>query len=115
MKENVEEKKKVGLFRMIFGGVFFDKIGIIKNIGFIIYLFALIILLVSVQLGVRKTQTIQEKNHAELTSLKAEYINIESIYLEKTQWFEVEKSLNRMKSKVKPPENPPKSVQSKTN
>ncbi|MGM9773654.1 MAG: FtsL-like putative cell division protein [Candidatus Egerieousia sp.] len=57
----------------LLGGQFLSKDKVSRQWGFILYIFLLILLYITINLGVQKTQLAQSKNLRDLKNLKADY------------------------------------------
>ena len=77
---------------------------------FVLYVFALILLFISINLGVEKTQLTMRRNQRELKNLKADYTAKAARLQYLSKRNEVEERLTTQDSKLKRPEDPAKEV-----
>ena len=103
-----EQKRKFSFASDILGGQILSKSRIDQY--FVLYVFALIIAFISINLAVEKTQLTMRRNQRELKNLKADYTAkaVRLQYLSKRN--EVEGRLAIQASKLKKPAVPAKAV-----
>lgn len=77
---------------------------------FVLYLFFLVILYISINLGVAKTQLTQRRNQRELKNLKADYTSKTARLQYSSKQGEIEVKLKALGSKVQKPDKPAKLV-----
>ena len=77
---------------------------------FVLYVFALILLFISINLGVEKTQLTMRRNQKELKNLKADYTAKAARLQYLSKRNEVEQRLLTQDSKLKRPADPAKEV-----
>lgn len=94
----------------VFGGQFLSKMRMTGQWIFILYLFFLIIIYISINLGVTKTQLTQRRNQRELKNLKADYTSKTARLQYSSKQGEIEIKLKALGSKVGKPEKPAKLV-----
>ena len=94
----------------VFGGQFLSKMRMTGQWIFILYLFFLIILYISINLGVAKTHLTQRRNQRELKNLKADYTSKTARLQYSSKQGEIEIKLKALGSKVEKPEKPAKLV-----
>lgn len=96
------------LFAHLFGGQFLLlRGGLVRHWKFILYLFFLIIVYITIHFGVKDTLLTKVRNDNQIKNLKSEYTgkNTRLLYLSKRG--EIEKILKKNKSSVKAAVNPP--------
>ena len=94
----------------IFSGHFLSKMKMTGQWFFILYVFFLIILYISINLGVAKTQLTQRRNQRELKNLKADYTSKTAKLQYSSKQGEIEAKLKVIGSKVGKPDKPAKYV-----
>ncbi len=103
-----QDKRKFSFASDILGGQILSKSRIDQY--FILYVFALIILFISLNLGVEKTQMAMRRNQRELKNLKADYTAKAARLQYLSKRDEVEQRLITLDSKLKRPADPAKEV-----
>lgn len=104
---SMEKKRRRNIFAEIFGGQILLKIGLTRNWRFILYVFLLIVILISIQYGIRETQIQLVKVQATVKSLETRYIGKKSTLQHLSQKGEIEKMLKKNNSSLKEPNEPP--------
>ena len=94
----------------IFGGRFLSRMKMTGQWMFVLYLFFLVILYISINLGVAKTQLTQRRNQRELKNLKADYTSKTARLQYSSKQGEIEVKLKALGSKVQKPDKPAKLV-----
>lgn len=94
----------------VFGGQFLSRMRMTGQWVFILYLFILVIIYISINLGVAKTQLTQRRNQRELKNLKADYTSKTARLQYSSKQGEIEIKLKALGSKVQKPEKPAKLV-----
>ncbi|MBR7157314.1 MAG: hypothetical protein IKD16_02840 [Bacteroidales bacterium] len=107
-KKNSEES--FNFMSDVFGGQFLSKMKMTGQWLFILYIFFLIIVYISINLGVAKTQLSQRRNQRELKNLKADYTSKTAKLQYQSKQGEVELRLQAAGSKVEKPKHPAKLV-----
>lgn len=111
MAKTVENKENEFSFMSdVFGGQFLSRMKMTGQWIFILYVFILIILYISINLGVAKTQLTQRRNQRELKNLKADYTSKAARLQYQSKQGEVELRLNASGSKVQKPQHPAKLI-----
>ncbi|MBE6230286.1 MAG: hypothetical protein E7119_06860 [Bacteroidales bacterium] len=108
-KENREES--FNFMSDVFGGQFLSKMRMTSQWLFILYIFVLIIIYISINLGVAKTQLTQRRNQREIKNLKADYTSKTARLQYQSKQGEVEIRLKAAGSKVEKPLHPARLVQ----
>lgn len=102
---------KQSWFGKFIGGKFLvQNGGLAKRWVFVVYIFALIILYITMRFMVKETLLTQVKNHEIIKDLKAEYTGKNSQLLFLSKRGEVEKMLKEKKSSLSAPNLPPKTI-----
>lgn len=94
----------------IFSGHFLSKMKMTGQWFFILYVFFLIILYISINLGVAKTQLTQRRNQREIKNLKSDYTSKAAKLQYQSKQGEVEIRLKAAGSKVEKPKQPARLV-----
>ena len=103
-----QDRRKFSFASDILGGQILSRSRI--NQYFILYVFALIILFISINLGVEKTQLTMRRNQRELKNLKADYTAKAARLQYLSKRNEVEQRLTTLDSKLKRPQDPAQEV-----
>ncbi len=103
-----QDRHKFSFASDILGGQILSKSRI--NQYFILYVFALIIIFISINLGVEKTQLTMRRNQRELKNLKADYTAKAARLQYLSKRNEVEQRLTILDSKLKRPQDPAQEV-----
>ncbi len=99
---------KNNFFANLFGGqILLVRGGLIRHWKFVIYVFFLIILYISIHFGVRDTIHTITKNEDVIKSLKAEYIGKNAKLLFMSKRGEIEQRLQEENSTLVAPSSPP--------
>lgn len=99
-------KKKFNIMRDFFGGQFLTNSKILSQWAFILYVFLLIMIYISINMGVERTQIKQLRNQRELVNLKAEYTGKQARLQYMSKRGEIATKLKELGSTVKNPESP---------
>ncbi len=94
----------------ILGGQILLHSGIIKHAPFVLFIFFLIIIYISINFGMERSLLIQRRNERELKHLKSDYTSKTARLQFQSKRLEVEKRLLQLNSKLKAPTDPPKRV-----
>ena len=94
----------------IFSGHFLSKMRMTGQWVFILYVFFLVILYISINLGVAKTQLTQRRNQREIKNLKSDYTSKTARLQYQSKQGEVEIRLKAAGSKVEKPTQPARLV-----
>lgn len=94
----------------VFGGQFLSRVRMTGQWVFILYLFILVLIYISINLGVAKTQLTQRRNQRELKNLKADYTSKTAKLQYSSKQGEIEIKLKNMGSKIGKPVKPAKLV-----
>ena len=107
MEENRKNQKKTKFTfsSLLRGQIVKDVLG--RDIWFVLYIFLIIILYISVNLGVEKTQITIRKNQLELKNLKAEYTGKTARLQSLSKRGEVKERLEKQNSSLINPVSPP--------
>ncbi|MBR4882633.1 MAG: hypothetical protein IKU18_02015 [Bacteroidales bacterium] len=98
-------------FKMdVFGGRFLSRVKMTGQWMFILYIFLLVIIYISINLGVAKTQLTQRRNQRELKNLKADYTSKTARLQYSSKQGEIEIKLKALGSNVQKPDRPAKLV-----
>ena len=106
--ENGQSERKFSFASDILGGQILSRSKV--NQYFILYLFALVLIFISISLGVEKTQLTMRRNQRELKNLKADYTAKAARLQYLSKRNEVEQRLIVQGSKLKRPADPAKAV-----
>ena len=106
---DVQHKRKFDFASDILGGQILGRLKTVDQY-FIIYLFALVIAFISVNLSVEKTQMTMRRNQREIKNLKADYTAKAARLQYLSKRNEVEERLMQHNSPLKKPVNPAKAV-----
>ncbi len=104
-----EQKRKFSFASDILGGQILSKSRVDQY--FILYVFALILAFISINLGVERTQLTMRRNQRELKNLKADYTAKAARLQYLSKRNEVEERLATQESKLQKPTDPAKAVQ----
>lgn len=104
-EQDSTEKKTKDKIRIsdLLGGQILTKSNIISQWGFVLYIFCLITLYISINIGVERTQIKLTKNKQELTNLKADYTSKTAKLQYVSKRGEVSTKLEEIGSDVKAP------------
>jgi len=94
----------------IFGGQFLSRMRMTGLWMFILYLFILVIIYISINLGVARTQLTQRRNQRELKNLKADYTSKTAKLQYSSKQGEIEIKLKELGSNVQKPDKPARLV-----
>jgi hypothetical protein len=84
--------------------------GILQHTRYVLYIFFLVIVYISINFGMERSLLIERKNHRELKHLKADYTSKSAKLQYQSKREEVEKRLASLNSTLKAPVNPPERV-----
>ncbi|MBQ3522391.1 MAG: hypothetical protein IJA38_06120 [Bacteroidales bacterium] len=107
-KKNNEES--FNFMSDVFGGQFLSKMKMTGQWLFILYVFFLIIIYISINLGVARTQLTQRRNQREIKNLKADYTSKTAKLQYQSKQGEIELRLKAAGSKVEKPKHPARLV-----
>lgn len=103
--------KRQNIFASVLGGqILLQKGGLVKHWKFVLYLFFLVVLFISVRFGVKDTMLREVRNQETLKDLKAEYVGKNAKLLYMSKRGEVERMLSSKKSTLMAPTLPPKRI-----
>lgn len=91
----------------IMGGQILLRSGILQHAKFVLYVFALIILYISINFGIERSLLIERRNQKELKHLKADYTSKSSKLLYQSKRAEIEARLLEQNSNLVKPIEPP--------
>lgn len=91
----------------IMGGQILLQSGILQQSKFVLYVFFLIILYITINFGIEKSLLTERRNQKELKNLKADYTSKSSKLLYQSKRDEIEKRLLEYNSKLIKPTEPP--------
>ncbi len=94
----------------IMGGQILLHSGILQQARFVLYVFVLIILYISINFGIERSQLRERRNQRELKHLKADYTSKSAKLLYQSKRAEIEKRLNEYNSKLVKPTEPPRRI-----
>lgn len=94
-------------FSEIMNGQILLQSGIEKQSKFVLYIFILIILYITINFGIEKSLLTERRNQKELKNLKADYTGKSSKLLYQSKRVEIEKRLLEHNSKLMKPTEPP--------
>lgn len=111
MEDNAKTGKKrtVTLSSLLRGEIVKDVLG--RDIWFVLYVFVIIIIYISVNLGVERTQLAIRKNQLELKNLKAEFAGKTARLQMLSKRGEVIQRLAKQNSTLINPVSPPKVIE----
>ena len=105
-KTKAAKEGKFSIIRDFFGGQFLNNSKITSQWPFILYVFLLIMIYISINMGVERTQIKQLRNQRELINLKAEYTGKQAKLQYMSKRGEISTRLEEIGSTVKNPEYP---------
>jgi len=91
----------------ILGGQIWLHSGVLRQIWFILYLFFLVILYITINFSMEQSLLLERRNARELIHLKSDFTSKSAKLQYESKRIEVENKLNRLNSTLKAPENPP--------
>lgn len=92
------------------GGQILLHSGILQHVKFVLYIFVLIILYISINFGIERSLLIERRNQKELKHLKADYTSKSAKLLYQSKRAEIEKRLLEHNSKLVKPTEPPRRI-----
>ncbi len=98
---------KVTLKSVLGGDILVKKGGLIKQWKFILYIFSLVIIYISIHFGVRSTLQDISRNEEHIRNMRSEYMGKYSEMLSISKRGEIEKLLEEKNLALVPPEVPP--------
>ncbi len=101
-------KKRV--FEYILGGQVLAKSSFTRHWRFILYIFALVILYISIHFGIRNTMQRMTRNEETLRNMRSEYMGKYNRLLHTGKRGEIEQLLERNSLDLQSPETPPARV-----
>ncbi len=111
MAENKEHREEgFDFMNNIFSGHFLARMKMTGQWFFILYVFFLVILYISINLGIAKTQLTQRRNQREIKNLKSDYTSKAARLQYQSKQGEVEIRLKAAGSKVEKPKQPARLV-----
>ena len=105
-----EKKRKFNIASDILGGQILARDKILSQWKFILFVFGLTILYITITLQVEKTQLTQSRNQREIKNLKSDYTSKAARLQYESKRGEVEQRLIKQGSKRKKPTQPAKRV-----
>lgn len=103
--------KKKSIFASIIGGqILLRRGGLVKHWKFVLYVFFLVVLCISIHFGVKDTMLAEVNNQEIIKDLKVEYIGKNAKLLYMSKRGEVEKMLLEKKSTLVAPTLPPTTI-----
>ncbi len=97
---------KINWLNEILGGHLLASSGILNNIRYIIFVFILIILYISLNFAIEDRLKTERANQRELKHLKSEYISKSAKLQNFSKKLEVDKRLRELNSKLREPSSP---------
>lgn len=94
----------------ILGGQILLHSGILQHARFVLFLFVLVILYITINFGMESSLLIERRNQRDLKHLKADFTSKSARLQYQSKRLEVEKRLLELNSTLKAPQNPPKRV-----
>ncbi|GAB1474713.1 hypothetical protein MASR2M69_21540 [Bacteroidota bacterium] len=91
----------------ILGGQILLKSGILEQARYVLFIFILVIIYISINFGMERSLLIERRNQRELRHLKADFTSKSSKLQFQSKRIEVEKRLLDLNSTLKAPLNPP--------
>lgn len=91
----------------ILGGQILLKSGILEQARYVLFVFVLVIIYISINFGMERSLLIERRNQRELRHLKADFTSKSSRLQFQSKRVEVEKRLIELSSTIKAPVNPP--------
>ena len=91
----------------IFGGQILLHSGILQQLGFVLYLFGLVIFYITLNLWIEDSLVLERHNQREIKHLKADYTSKKAKLLYQSKRIEIEKKLIEYESQLKAPVDPP--------
>jgi len=88
------------------GQILINKV-ILQNLGFVLFIFVLVIMNIMINFGMERSLIKERRNQRELKHLKADYITKMATLQYNSKKTEVEKKLQELGSTLKPPIDPP--------
>lgn len=102
----MEEKKKFNFSSDILGGLYLLNLGASKRWLFILYVFALIIIYITLNISIANTNVKIRRNQVEIKNLKADYTSKSAKLQYQSRQGEIERRLRATDSKVERPVHP---------
>ena len=106
--EKGQREREFSFIRDILGGQILSRSKVDQY--FVLYIFALVLIFISINLGVDKTQLTMMRNQRELKNLKADYTAKAARLQYMSKRNEVEQRLIKQDSRLKRPSDPAKEV-----
>ena len=94
----------------ILGGQIWLHSGVLHQVRFILFIFSLVILYITINFSMEQSLLLERRNARELIHLKSDYVSKSSRLQYESKRIEVENKLKRLESTLKAPEDPPKRV-----
>ncbi|MEF9931527.1 MAG: FtsL-like putative cell division protein [Bacteroidales bacterium] len=110
-KENDKENRGFSIAGDLLGGQFLTRQKMTSQWFFILYIFLLTLLYITINLGVEKTQLTQRRNQRELKNLKADYTSKAAKLQYQSKRGEIELKLIDQGSALLKPSHPAKLVE----
>lgn len=95
----------------IMGGQILISSGIMQQMGFVLYIFLLVIIYISLNFTIENKLVAERHNQREIKNLKAHYTGIKARLLYQSKRIEIEKKLLEYNSGLKSPANPPSIIE----
>ncbi len=112
MKDNGRDTENRFSFASdVLGGQFLSRVNIKKHWGFILYVFALIIIYITINFNVEATLVKQRNNQLELKNLKSNYTSKVARLQDQSKQGTVQQRLIATQSKVQKPQAPARLVE----
>lgn len=106
---------RVNAARNILGGQFLTRKIITRNWKFILYIFLLVLIYISIHFGIRNTMQKSAVNEEIIKDLRSEYMEKYSSVLYQSKRAEIEELLNAKNSELIPPAVPPARIRLNSN
>ena len=94
----------------ILGGQIWLNIGILRQAWFVLYIFFLVIVYITIDFSMEQSLLMERRNARELIHLKSDYTSKSSRLQYESKRIEVENKLKQLNSTLEAPVNPPKRI-----
>lgn len=102
--------KAKNILQSMLGGKILEETGFISQWKFVLYLFSLVIIYISINFSMENSLVQERRNQKEIKNLKADYTSKSAKLLFSSKRIEIEKKLMDHGSKLIAPEMPPKEI-----
>ncbi len=106
-KTKTETMAKKNWMNELLGGQILLHSGISQNPSFVIFLFTIALLNITISFGVERSLLTERRNQREIKHLKSDYISKMATLQYSSKRTEIEKKLKELESTITPPIDPP--------